>query len=153
MENDIEKRMPKVGTGVFILNDKNEILFLKRKGSHGSDTWCLPGGHLEFGESFLENAIRETREETDLDVKSVEIIGTTNDFFKEEQKHYVTVFMKATAWHGESRIMEPERCAEMAWFDLNRLPSPLFISDVNFFKTNPACLCGSKKKWKECHGK
>jgi 8-oxo-dGTP diphosphatase len=151
MENNQEKR-PKVGTGIFVMNDKTEVLFLKRKGSHGSDTWCLPGGHLEFGESFLENAIRETKEETDLDVRGVEVAGTTNDFFEKEQKHYVTVFMIATNWSGEPKIMEPDRCAEMAWFGLRALPSPLFISDINFFEMNPICLCGSEKKWRECHG-
>ncbi len=92
-----------MGTGVFVVNGKGEILFLKRTGSHGADTWCLPGGHLEFGESFLVNAIRETKEETDLDVQSVEVIGTTNDFFEKEQKHYVTIFMKATSWRGGQR--------------------------------------------------
>ena len=42
---------PKVGMGVFVLKD-GKILMQRRKGAHGSGTWCLPGGHLEFNEEF-----------------------------------------------------------------------------------------------------
>jgi len=153
MENKVETRITKVGTGIFVMNDKNQVLFQKRTGSHGSNTWCIPGGHLEWQESFLENAIRETKEETDLDVEDVEIVGVTNDIFKEENKHYITIFMKATKWSGEPRITEPDRSLEMGWFDLDKLPQPLFVSDENFFKLNPPCLCGSGKNWQDCHAK
>lgn len=153
MADEQEVKRPKVGTGILILNDKIQILLQKRIGSHGVGTWCGAGGHLEWQESFLENAIRETKEEFDLDVEEVAVIGITNDIFKEEQKHYLTVFMKATRWHGEPKIMEPDRCSEMGWFDLNNLPAPLFISEVNFFEMDPLCLCDSGKKFKECHGK
>lgn len=153
MENKTDIPRPKVGTGVFILNDKNQALFQKRAGSHGADTWGLPGGHLEWQESFLENAIRETKEETDLDVTDVEVLGVTNDIFKAEQKHYVTIYMKATKWSGKPKIMEPDRCLEMGWFDLDKLPAPMFVSDANFFELNTPCLCGSGKRYKNCHGK
>jgi len=153
MENQTEIKRPKVGTGVFILNDKNQVLFQKRIGSHGANSWGLPGGHLEWQESFLENAIRETKEETDLDIENVEVLGVTNDIFKEEQKHYVTIYMKATKWSGEPKIMETERCLEIGWFDLDKLPDPMFISDVNFFALNLPCLCGSGITYEECHGR
>jgi len=150
MEYNKEKR-PKVGTGVFIMNNQSHVLFLLRKGSHGAGTWCLPGGYLEYGESFLENAQRETKEETDVDVSSVEIVGVTNDLFSEEQKHYVTVFMKSLAWIGTPKIMEPSKCTKMEWFGLGHLPDPLFVSDANFFSDNPWCLCGSNKRFHDCH--
>jgi 8-oxo-dGTP diphosphatase len=153
MGNETEIKRPKVGTGIFIMNDTNQVLFQKRTGAHGAGAWALPGGHLEWQESFLENAIRETKEETDLEVKDVEVVGVTNDIFKEEQKHYVTIYIKVRKWKGIPKIMEPDRCLEIQWFDLNRLPSPMFISDANFFELNTLCLCGSGKKYKECHEK
>ena len=143
---------PKVGTGIWIINDKHQALLFLWQGSHGAATWCPPGGHLEFKESFLENAIRETKEETDLDVKSVDVLAVTNDIFEAEEKHYVTIVMKAREWSGEAKIMEPNKCSEMKWFDLSALPSPLFVSNNNFFALNPPCLCGSGKKWLDCHG-
>lgn len=41
----------RVGIGVFIFKD-GKFLIGHRHGSHGADTWALPGGHLDFGESF-----------------------------------------------------------------------------------------------------
>ncbi|HEV7702477.1 MAG TPA: NUDIX domain-containing protein [Candidatus Paceibacterota bacterium] len=148
-----EINRPKVGTGIFILNDKKQVLFQKRTGAHGTDSWALPGGHLEWQESFLENAIREGKEETDLDIQDVEVVGVTNDIFKEEKKHYVTIYMKVTKWSGTPKITEPDRCLEMDWFNLDKLPTPMFVSDINFFELNTLCLCGSGNKYKECHGK
>ncbi|MFA5954682.1 MAG: NUDIX domain-containing protein [Patescibacteria group bacterium] len=153
MVNETKAMRPSVGTGIFILNDKNQVLLEKRSGSHGAGTWCLPGGHLEWQESFLQNAMRETKEEVDLDIEEVRVLGVTNDVFKKEQKHYVTIFMKATKWSGKPRMMEPDRCTEIRWFHLNDLPEPLFVSDCNFFKLNTLCVCESGKKYRECHGK
>lgn len=58
-------------------------------------TGCLqlPGGHLEFGESWEECARREILEETGLAVRDVRFLTATNDVFAAEKKHYVTIFM------------------------------------------------------------
>jgi len=82
MAQHSENQRPQVGLGVYILNDKNELLLLRRKGTHGAGTWCAPGGHLEFGESFEECAKREAKEEADLDVDDLEVAGVTNDIFE-----------------------------------------------------------------------
>ena len=41
--------------------------------------WALPGGAMELGESLAECAIRETLEETGLDVDIVGIVGIYSD--------------------------------------------------------------------------
>ncbi|PWZ00084.1 hypothetical protein BCV70DRAFT_104793 [Testicularia cyperi] len=58
--------VPRVGVGVFVLNERGHVLVGKRTGSHGSGTLALPGGHLELHESFAECATREVLEETGL---------------------------------------------------------------------------------------
>lgn len=65
----------------------------------------------------------------------------------------LSIFMKATKWKGVPKIMEPDKCLAIRWFDLNKLPELMFISDMNFFKLNLVCLCGSGEKYKKCHGK
>jgi len=138
-EFDKNKR-PKVGLGAYILNEKNQVLLTKRFGSHGSGTWCPPGGHLEFGESFFDCAKREAKEEVDLDILEIKVVGVTNDIHFDEQKHYVTVHVQTVRWAGVPKIMEPEKCTAIGWFDLDKLPSPLFLSNHNFFKENPHVL-------------
>jgi 8-oxo-dGTP diphosphatase len=59
-------------------------------------TWQFPGGHLEFGEGIVTCAVRETEEETGLEVKGAGIIAVTNDVFERDNKHYITLFVKCT---------------------------------------------------------
>jgi len=120
---------PKVGLGVYVLNDKRELLLLKRKGAHGEGSWCPPGGHLEGRETFEQCAKREAREELDISLQDIELIGVTNDISKD--KHYVTVEMKAKIKSGQPRIAEPDKCSEFGWFELDKLPSPLFLPERN----------------------
>lgn len=114
-----------VGVGVLILKE-GKILLGKRKGSHGSGTWSLPGGHLEFGESFEECCKREVLEETNLKVNNLTKLSFTNDIFEKEGKHYVTLFFITEDFEGDLKLMEPDKCERWDWFDLKELPSPLF---------------------------
>ena len=60
--------------------------------------------------------------------------GVTNDYFKESNKHYITLNLTTTKFSGTPRCMEPDKCAEWKWFDLDNLPKNLFLSTQNFFK-------------------
>jgi len=122
---------PKVGVGVLIYKDDKLLLGL-RKGSHGSGTWHPPGGHLEFGESVEETAIRETFEETGLNIKALKRGPWTNDIFTEENKHYITIYMIATEFEGQPEVKEPDKCECWQWFDKDKLPSPLFLPLQNY---------------------
>lgn len=127
-----EIKRPKVGMGVYIIKDE-KLLLTKRIGSHGANTWCPPGGHLELGESFEQCAKRETLEEAGIKIKNIRFIGTTNDIYNKDL-HYVTMGMMADYASGKPRIMEPDKCADIDWFDLNKLPSPLFLPVKHFLK-------------------
>ncbi|RJE22345.1 Nudix domain protein [Aspergillus sclerotialis] len=108
---------PKIGVGVFVFDKTGKIVLGKRKGSHGSGTWALPGGHLEFGESFEACAAREVLEETGLTIANIRFLTTINDVMEEEGKHYVTILMGCTP-AGEDpmpKIMEPEKCSAWEW--------------------------------------
>ena len=124
------EEMPKVGVGVLVLKD-GKALLLKRKGAHGEGSWCYPGGHMEFGESFLDTAIREAEEESGLKVKNPRFLCITNDIFEKENKHYITIFIAADYVSGEAIIMEKDKCTDIGWFDLDKLPKPLFIPTKN----------------------
>ncbi|VVC72136.1 ADP-ribose pyrophosphatase [uncultured archaeon] len=125
------KRFVKVGAAVFVLNRKGETLFLQRHGSHGEGTWCVPGGHVDPGETPAEGARREAYEETGVRLGKMRFIGVTSDVHKKEKnpekKYYVTFYFLAKVTSGKARIREPHKCARMGWFKLNKLPRNLFL--------------------------
>lgn len=56
---------------VFVINDEDKVLVLKRsKSGSFPNVWGLPGGKAEFGELPEETAIREVREETQINLSS-----------------------------------------------------------------------------------
>ena len=121
-----QKSKPMVGIAI-LLQKGDRILLNKRKNVHGAGTWGPLGGHLEFGESFEQCAIREAKEETNIDISEVKFRVITNDLFEREQKHYITVWMDAKYVSGEPQIAAPEEESEIGWFTWDALPQPLFL--------------------------
>jgi len=125
---------PKVGVSV-VLKYNNNILVGKRKGSHGDGTWAFPGGHLEYGEDPIECAKRELLEETNINVSQLKpkLTGYTNDIFKKENKHYITLYVEYELDKIlEAKLMEPNKCYEWKWFHINDIPKPHFIPLENY---------------------
>lgn len=117
---------PRIGVGVFVFRD-GKFLVQKRQGSHGEGTWSVPGGHLEYGETPKDTSHREVLEETGCEIENVRFAAVTNDFFKSENKHYVTWWTMSDWKSGEPYITEPDKCVAQAWTDFDNLPEPLFL--------------------------
>jgi 8-oxo-dGTP diphosphatase len=121
----MDTKLPIIGVGVIV--QRNGLVLLgQRAGAHGSGTWALPGGHLEFGESIEECARREVLEETGIELRGINYGPYTNDIFHKEKKHYVTLFVLAQNFNGEPTVREPTKCAQWCWFPWSELPEPLF---------------------------
>jgi 8-oxo-dGTP diphosphatase len=124
-----------VGIAILIYNKEGQILLGKRISKLGNSTWAPPGGKLERGEKIEDSITRETEEETGMFLKTMKFNCITNDVF-EDGNHFVTIYMDAIEIEGEPVIMEPEKCEEWRYFDLNNLPEPLFLCFENFINGN-----------------
>ncbi|KAI0977542.1 NUDIX hydrolase domain-like protein [Xylaria arbuscula] len=121
----------RVGVGAFILASKNEdvknprFLVGQRINAHGSGTYALPGGHLEFGETPEQCAAREVSEETGLKVTNVRFMTATNDYMPEDNKHYITLFVVCEREDDKDKAenLEPHKCAGWEWIDWETLLS------------------------------
>lgn len=133
LSESLMEKFPRVGVGVIVKKD-GKVLALLREGAHGKGTWSIPGGHLEFNESWEECAIREVFEETGVEIENIKLVGLTNDIFEKEEKHYITLFMFADWKSGEPYVKEPEKCPEIVWADWQDFPKPVFLPLENFRK-------------------
>ncbi len=70
---DYKNRVLTVDTVIF--NSKQEVLLIRRGVDPQKGWWALPGGYLEYGETVLQGALRELREETGLKLGTAEFIG------------------------------------------------------------------------------
>jgi 8-oxo-dGTP diphosphatase len=124
--------MNTIGVGIGVIIQKGDFILMgKRKNSHGAGTWSIPGGHLEFGESFEACARREVLEETGLHIGKVRQGPTTNNIFSQENKQSVSIFMVAEYITGVPELLEPEKCEGWEWFTWDALPQPLFLPMQN----------------------
>lgn len=119
------KKIVRVGVGTVILKNETVLLGL-RAGAHGSDHWCFPGGHLEFGETPEKCAIRETREETGLILLEASRGPWVHNTFSENDSQYITIFMIGRYNGGDPKVLEKEKCKKWEWFPCDELPHPLF---------------------------
>ena len=124
-----------------IQNPKDQVLLGLRQGSHGAGEWSFPGGHLEFGETVFETAKREVKEETDLDLDMFKLISVSDEmrYIKSDNKHFLNLGVKAEYKDGEPKVMEPQKCSEWKWFNLDDLPEKIFEATkqtINNYKEN-----------------
>lgn len=118
----------KIGIGVIIKNQKNQILLIQRKGAHGAGEWAFPGGKLDFGEKIIDCAKREVFEEIGLKLDKIKIITVNEDFeyIKSHNTHWITIACQTQISGQIPTIKEPEKVSQIKWFGLDKLPTPIF---------------------------
>lgn len=131
-----ESLKPKVGIGIMILRD-GKVLLGKRKGSHGEGEYAFPGGHLEYGESFLGCVERELEEECGVRIKNIrfQLLANLDHYMP---KHYVHIGIVCDWDSGEAEVREIDKCEFWDWYDMDNLPEPIFEAvkySIDSYKT------------------
>lgn len=88
--------------------------------------YSLIAGHVDAGETFTECIIREAKEEANitLDPENLNAVHIMHRNSNPNDPHErVDIFFMAKKWIWELRNMEPEKCDDLSWFDLDNLPS------------------------------
>ena len=120
----MQKQYTRVAVNVFVVRD-GQLLLGKRK-TTGDGSWGLPGGHVEYMESLVDAAARELAEETGLVANELVFNNFVNEPDQENGTHYVHVNFVAKGFSGEPQLMEPDKCYEWQWFELDNLPENIF---------------------------
>jgi 8-oxo-dGTP diphosphatase len=118
--------------GVVVLDRRERVLLMRRR---AEETWGLPGGGVEPGESWEQAARRECREETGWEVELRGLLGIYSDPATQTHRypsgrlmHFVGAIFLASP---RDRTSPPDgEASALGWFPLDRLPAPLFAPDV-----------------------
>ena len=93
---------------------KGKVLLLKRD----TDLWEFPGGGVDWGEDPIKTAIRETKEETGLDVRNVGFLTVTSATYEKDgnEKHSVYIVYKGETDSEEVKLSGEHK--EYRWLSL-----------------------------------
>ena len=117
-------------TSVVIVNELNQVLLQKRSDNH---LWGLPGGLMELDESIEECAIREVKEETNLDIRLTKFIGIFINpcmTWRITDKAKVFAFSFAGEVIGGNLMVNDSESLEMRYFDYDHLPQIHAIDNI-----------------------
>lgn len=118
----------KAAVAVIILNEENKVLLQKRADVR---RWGIPSGHIEIGETVAEAAIREVKEETNLDINIKKLIGVYSEpdsqvfsYPNGKVVHFITTCFLANITGGDLRCNSNESL-EIKFFGQKDLPHDL----------------------------
>ncbi len=123
----------KIGVACFVFKDGKVLLGQRVSESHGGGNYSCGGGHAEFMENLADAARREIEEEWQIEVGDLEFVCLTN-LRKYTGKHYVEIIFQAEWRSGEPSPEQEGEFANFDWYDLDKLPSPLFAGVANGFE-------------------
>lgn len=110
---------------------KNEKTLLLRRFQTGYEDgkYSLIAGHVEPGESFSSCIIREAKEEAGIIITrdDLKVAHIMHRKVREDSFQRISVFFTTKKWSEKITNMEPNKCDDLSWFDLNSLPSNTII--------------------------
>jgi 8-oxo-dGTP pyrophosphatase MutT (NUDIX family) len=120
-KGDRKKKLKKAkdsGVGIIVVNDQGHILMGRHHeepedNKHDIGTWSFPGGHIEAGESPMDAAIRELKEETGVELPSRDAVKELGEddgnktfivYVNESPNHWSTEELKDVGFYSVTDI-------------------------------------------------
>ena len=111
---------PNCRVSVIIINDKQEILLVQHKKANRF-YWVLPGGRIEYGEDFATCAVRELKEETNLDIKFKKVVFLSEAIAPDRSRHIINIYALGEVIGGELRLGDEPMLADVAYIPILEL--------------------------------
>ena len=108
---------------VIQFNKKEDIVLIRRKNPPFKNSYALPGGFVEIGESVEDACIREAFEETNIKVKIVKQIGVFSDPKRDPRGHIVTVAYLCEPRTKNEKPKAQDDAAALEIIPLSKIPS------------------------------
>ncbi|MDO9097342.1 MAG: NUDIX hydrolase [Candidatus Methanoperedens sp.] len=102
---------------------EGKIVLIKRKNPPFKDSFALPGGFVEVGETVEAAVVREAKEETGLDIELIKLLGVYSDPSRDPRGHTVTVCYLAK---GRGKLKAGSDAKDIGLFNLSEIPELAF---------------------------
>jgi ADP-ribose pyrophosphatase YjhB (NUDIX family) len=106
------------------------FLLARRRFDPFKGYWDIPGGFLALGESLEDGLRRELREELDIEIRIMELLGSYPDAYGEDLTPTINVFYLATIVEGIP--IARSDVSEVRWFNRNEIPSNISFECVRW---------------------
>lgn len=123
-----KKRHTVVAAVHLILIKRGRILLLRRFNTGWRDgEYSVIAGHLDGNETVRSAMSREAMEEAGIsigkdDLEFVHVMHRKSKRQHRSDEERVDFFLKSGGWQGRPKNMEPGKCDDLRWFELDRLP-------------------------------
>ena len=127
--DDAKDQGVKVGCTAMVVKEGKILLGLRGDECEtAKNEWAFPGGRMDYGEDPLTTVIREVKEETTINLLKDNVGFATwkDEFFPENEKHYVSLVFFALEHFSDPEVVEPTKCKEWKWFDPEEIPENTF---------------------------
>jgi len=102
-----------------IIQKSSFLLLIKRQNDPYKDTFALPGGFVDEGETVEEALVREVFEETSLEIHPIEILGVYSTPTRDPRGHMMTVVFITITYGGE--LSAGDDAKELHWIPLDNI--------------------------------
>ncbi len=126
----MDEKRPRVGSATIVIHE-NKILLGRRNKKNAFGKWIIPGGGVDWGESLEQAAIREIKEETNLNIIIDRFIG-----FKEiiaiEHDYHALVFFHLGHPKNPNELSASEDVSEVNFFSIEEIKKLDILSSVKW---------------------
>lgn len=125
---------PKVGVGVFVLDEAGRVLLVRRVMNPERGKWSIPAGFLDQGEDPVETAVREAFEETGLEVA---VDGLVDVYHNPPSEGGASIFVLYRAHVVGGTLQAGDDADGVGFFARSQLPELAFASTRESIKRLP----------------
>lgn len=114
---------------VIFCNDSDglSVLLIERANDPFKGCWAFPGGFMDMEENAEDCAKRELKEETGMEVRSLEYLGTFSEVNRDPRGRTITIAYYAVV--EKSDVIGADDASQAKWFPIDSIPSLAFDHD------------------------
>lgn len=115
--------MPSITVDILVRRGDGKFLLIKRKDEPFKDKWAIPGGYMNIDEYIVDAAVRELKEETNIDVKRRDLVYISY-FDRPDRDERGRVISHAFGYSTNSMLSEAKSgddAKEIGWFSYEEI--------------------------------